>query len=72
MNRIMQWRDIKMENGLKQMSFSLAAEPIQGPYKIVVLKQSGAKEEHSFTVMEYGMNWKDQKEKVGVIGFWLS
>ncbi|GAB1291241.1 Murinoglobulin-1 [Apodemus speciosus] len=53
MNRIMQWQDIKMENGLKQMSFSLAAEPIQGPYKIVLLKQSGVKEEHSFTVMEY-------------------
>ena len=56
MNRIMQWRDIKTENGLQQMSFSLAAEPIQGPYKIVVLKESGAKEEHSFTVMEFGMD----------------
>uniref|UniRef100_A0A8C6IDN1 Murinoglobulin 2 n=1 Tax=Mus spicilegus TaxID=10103 RepID=A0A8C6IDN1_MUSSI len=52
-NRIMQWRDIKTENGLKQMSFSLAAEPIQGPYKIVLHKQSGVKEEHSFTVMEF-------------------
>ncbi|XP_028616888.1 murinoglobulin-1-like [Grammomys surdaster] len=53
MNRIMQWRDIKTENGLKQMSFNLAAEPIQGPYKIVLLKQSGVKEKHSFTVMEF-------------------
>ncbi|XP_076797071.1 murinoglobulin-2-like [Arvicanthis niloticus] len=53
MNRIIQWQDIKTENGLKQMSFSLAAEPIQGPYKIVMQKQSGRKEEHSFTVMEY-------------------
>ncbi|EDK99674.1 mCG132196, isoform CRA_b [Mus musculus] len=52
-NRIMQWRDIKTENGLKQMSFSLAAEPIQGPYKIVVHKQSGEMEEHSFTVLEF-------------------
>ncbi|XP_029390653.1 murinoglobulin-2-like isoform X2 [Mus pahari] len=52
-NRIMQWQDIKTENGLKQMSFSLAAEPIQGPYKIVLHKQSGMKEEHSFTVMEF-------------------
>ncbi|XP_076796624.1 murinoglobulin-1-like isoform X2 [Arvicanthis niloticus] len=52
-NRIMQWRDIKTENGLIQMSFSLAAEPIQGPYKIVIQKQSGRKEEHSFTVMEF-------------------
>ncbi|XP_032763294.1 murinoglobulin-1 [Rattus rattus] len=53
MNRIMQWQDIKTENGLKQLSFSLSAEPIQGPYKIVILKQSGVKEEHSFTVMEF-------------------
>lgn len=52
-NRIMQWQDIKTENGLKQMSFSLAEEPIQGPYKIVMQKQSGEKEEHSFTVMEF-------------------
>ena len=56
MNRIMQWRDIKTENGLKQMSFNLAAEPIQGPYKIVVLKESVANEQHSFAVMEYGMD----------------
>lgn len=68
----MQWRDIKTENGLKQMSFSLAAEPIQGPYKIVLQKQSGVKEKHSFNVMEFGMDWEDQKEKAGVIGFWLS
>ena len=59
----MQWRDIKTENGLKQMSFSLAAEPIQGPYKIVVHKQSGEKEEHSFTVMEFGMDWEEKKKK---------
>nr|XP_034368490.1 murinoglobulin-1-like [Arvicanthis niloticus] len=52
-NRILQWQDIKTENGLKQMSFSLAAEPIQGLYKIVMHKQSGQKEEHSFTVMEF-------------------
>ncbi|XP_029390594.1 murinoglobulin-2-like, partial [Mus pahari] len=52
-NRIMQWWDIKTENGLKQMSFSLASEPILGTYKIVVHKQSRLKEEHSFTVMEF-------------------
>uniref|UniRef100_A0A0N4SVU1 Predicted gene 7298 n=1 Tax=Mus musculus TaxID=10090 RepID=A0A0N4SVU1_MOUSE len=52
-NRIMQWKDIKTENGLKQISFSLAAEPIQGPYKIVLQKQSGVKEKHSFNVMEF-------------------
>ncbi|KAM6162667.1 LOW QUALITY PROTEIN: alpha-2-macroglobulin-like [Erethizon dorsatum] len=50
---IMQWRGITLENGIKQLSFSLSSEPIQGFYKIVVLKQSGAKTEHFFTVEEY-------------------
>ncbi|XP_076796628.1 murinoglobulin-1-like isoform X1 [Arvicanthis niloticus] len=63
-NRIMQWRDIKTENGLKQMSFSLAAELIQGPYKIVMQKQSGWKEEHSFTVMEFVLPRFDVDVKV--------
>ena len=62
----MQWKDIKTENGLKQISFSLAAEPIQGPYKIVVHKQSGEMEEHSFTVLEFGMNWEDHQEKASL------
>ncbi|KAL1764977.1 alpha-1-inhibitor 3-like [Sigmodon hispidus] len=52
-NRIMQWRDISTENGLKQLSFSLSSEPIQGSYKIGLLKQSGAKKEHIFTVEEF-------------------
>ncbi|CAH7186921.1 murinoglobulin-1 [Phodopus roborovskii] len=52
-NRIMQWQDINTETGLKQLSFSLSSEPILGSYKIVVLKQSGAKKEHSFTVEEF-------------------
>ncbi|XP_076796618.1 murinoglobulin-1-like isoform X2 [Arvicanthis niloticus] len=63
-NRIMQWQDVKTENGLKQMSFSLAAEPIQGPYKIVMQKQSGRKEEHSFTVMEFVLPRFDVDVKV--------
>ncbi|XP_021046914.2 murinoglobulin-1 [Mus pahari] len=65
-NRIMQWQDIKTENGLKQMSFSLAAEPIQGPYKIVLHKQSRMKEEHSFTftVVEYVLPKFDIELKV--------
>ncbi|XP_037060073.1 murinoglobulin-1-like isoform X6 [Peromyscus leucopus] len=52
-NRIMQWRDINTEHGLKQLSFSLSSEPIQGSYKIVIVKQSGEKKEHSFTVEEF-------------------
>uniref|UniRef100_A0A8C4MBE7 Alpha-2-macroglobulin n=1 Tax=Equus asinus TaxID=9793 RepID=A0A8C4MBE7_EQUAS len=53
MNRIMQWQNIQLENGLKQLSFSLSSEPIKGSYKIVILKQSGIKTEHSFTVEEF-------------------
>ncbi|XP_052577522.1 murinoglobulin-1-like [Peromyscus californicus insignis] len=52
-NRIMQWRDINTEHGFKQLSFSLSSEPIQGSYKIVIVKQSGIKTEHSFTVEEF-------------------
>ncbi|XP_075838984.1 alpha-1-inhibitor 3-like [Microtus pennsylvanicus] len=52
-NRIMQWRDVTTETGLKQLSFSLSSEPILGSYKIVILKQSGDKKEHSFTVEEF-------------------
>uniref|UniRef100_A0A8C0XD05 Alpha-2-macroglobulin n=1 Tax=Castor canadensis TaxID=51338 RepID=A0A8C0XD05_CASCN len=53
MNRIMQWQNIELENGLKQLSFSLSSEPIQGSYKIVTLKQSGKRTEHSFIVEEF-------------------
>ncbi|XP_036037835.1 murinoglobulin-2-like [Onychomys torridus] len=52
-NRIMQWRDINTEHGLKQLSFSLSSEPIRGLYKIVIVKKSGLKTEHSFTVEEF-------------------
>uniref|UniRef100_A0A5F9C8I9 Alpha-2-macroglobulin n=1 Tax=Oryctolagus cuniculus TaxID=9986 RepID=A0A5F9C8I9_RABIT len=53
MNRIMQWQNVKSENGLKQLSFSLSSEPILGSYKIVILTQSGMRTEHSFTVDEF-------------------
>lgn len=65
MNRIMQWQNIQLENGLKQLSFSLSSEPIKGSYKIVILKQSGIKTEHSFTVEEFGMISEDWEGKVG-------
>uniref|UniRef100_A0A8C2LWP9 Alpha-2-macroglobulin n=1 Tax=Cricetulus griseus TaxID=10029 RepID=A0A8C2LWP9_CRIGR len=80
-NRIMQWRDINTENGLKQLSFSLSSEPILGSYKIVLEKQSRSKKEHYFTVEEYvlprfevqvkvpnGIFIKDEKMNVTVCG----
>ncbi|XP_035316209.1 alpha-1-inhibitor 3 isoform X1 [Cricetulus griseus] len=80
-NRIMQWRDINTENGLKQLSFSLSSEPILGSYKIVLQKQSGVKKEHSFTVEEFvlprfevrvkvpkAIFFKDEKMNVTVCG----
>lgn len=63
----MQWRDITSENGIKQLSFNLSSEPIQGFYKIMVLKKSGEKKEHVFSVEEYGMVLEDWEEKVDVI-----
>lgn len=71
MNRIMQWQNIKLENGLKQLSFSLSSEPIKGSYKIVIQKQSGRNIEHSFTVEEFGMILEDWKGKVGAMSFSL-
>ncbi|XP_035304915.1 murinoglobulin-1-like isoform X2 [Cricetulus griseus] len=80
-NRIMQWRDINTENGLKQLSFSLSSEPILGSYKIVLENQSRSKKEHYFTVEEYvlprfevqvkvpkALFIKDEKLKVTVCG----
>ncbi|XP_035304914.1 murinoglobulin-1-like isoform X2 [Cricetulus griseus] len=80
-NRIMQWRDINTENGLKQLSFSLSSEPILGSYKIVLQKQSGVKREHYFTVEEFvlprfevrvkvpkAIFFKDEKMNVTVCG----
>uniref|UniRef100_A0A8C0XD37 Alpha-2-macroglobulin n=1 Tax=Castor canadensis TaxID=51338 RepID=A0A8C0XD37_CASCN len=66
MNRIMQWQNIELENGLKQLSFSLSSEPIQGSYKIVTLKQSGKRTEHSFIVEEFGMSLPFGKSLVSV------
>nr|XP_010944683.1 alpha-2-macroglobulin-like isoform X2 [Camelus bactrianus] len=52
-NRIAQWQNLKLENGLKQLTFALSSEPIQGSYKVVVQKESGGKAEHHFTVEEF-------------------
>ncbi|KAF3816367.1 hypothetical protein GH733_014540, partial [Mirounga leonina] len=52
-NRITQWQKLKLENGLKQLSFPLSSEPFQGSYKVVVQKESGGMTEHAFTVEEF-------------------
>ncbi|XP_008057624.1 alpha-2-macroglobulin [Carlito syrichta] len=52
-NRITQWQSLKLESGLKQLSFPLSSEPFQGSYKVVVQKESGRRTEHPFTVEEF-------------------
>lgn len=52
-NRIAQWQKLKLESGLKQLTFPLSSEPFQGSYKVVVQKESGEIIEHPFTVEEF-------------------
>ncbi|XP_007935408.1 alpha-2-macroglobulin [Orycteropus afer afer] len=52
-NRITQWQNVKLENGLQQLYFPLSSEPFQGTYKVVVQKESGRRIEHPFTVEEF-------------------
>uniref|UniRef100_A0A8D2CXP7 Pregnancy zone protein-like n=1 Tax=Sciurus vulgaris TaxID=55149 RepID=A0A8D2CXP7_SCIVU len=56
-NRIFQWQSLKLQGGLSQLSFPLSVEPILGPYKITLLKESGKRIEHFFEVKEYGKNY---------------
>uniref|UniRef100_A0A8C0XV30 Alpha-2-macroglobulin n=1 Tax=Castor canadensis TaxID=51338 RepID=A0A8C0XV30_CASCN len=51
-NRIAQWQSLKLESGLKQLSFPLSSEPLQGTYLVVVRTESGEKN-HQFTVEEF-------------------
>nr|XP_035968828.1 alpha-2-macroglobulin-like [Halichoerus grypus] len=64
MKQIRQRQKIKLENGLKQLSFSLSSEPFRGSHKVVILKQSGRKTEHSFTVEETVLPKFDVQVKV--------
>ncbi|XP_060269425.1 alpha-2-macroglobulin isoform X5 [Ovis aries] len=52
-NRIAQWQNLEVENGLQQLTFPLSSEPFQGSYKVVVQKESGGTAEHHFTVEEF-------------------
>ncbi|KAL8202429.1 UNVERIFIED_CONTAM: hypothetical protein K2H54_014478, partial [Gekko kuhli] len=52
-NRLIQWRDVQLQNGLARLSFPLTSEPTLGAYKVVAKKASGNNMEHTFTVEEY-------------------
>ncbi|NXI78249.1 A2MG protein, partial [Rhipidura dahli] len=52
-NRVYQWQGVELETGLKQLSFPLTSDPIQGSYKIVVQKSFSSHVEHSFSVEEF-------------------
>uniref|UniRef100_A0A8C5L0E5 PZP, alpha-2-macroglobulin like n=1 Tax=Jaculus jaculus TaxID=51337 RepID=A0A8C5L0E5_JACJA len=52
-NRIFQWQNLRLQGGLSQQSFPLSVEPSLGTYKVIVMKESGKKIEHSFEVKEY-------------------
>ncbi|KAL8202459.1 UNVERIFIED_CONTAM: hypothetical protein K2H54_015399 [Gekko kuhli] len=52
-NRLFQWRDVQLQNGLTRLSFPLTSEPTLGFYKVVAQKASGNNVEHTFSVEEY-------------------
>ncbi|KAK2537742.1 ovostatin [Columba guinea] len=52
-NRIFQWQNVTSEVNIIQIEFPLTEEPIMGNYKIVVVKKSGDKTNHSFLVEQY-------------------
>ncbi|KAM9671515.1 pregnancy zone protein-like isoform 2-T2 [Trichechus inunguis] len=69
-NRIFQWQSLKLQGGLIQLSLPLSVEPILGPYKVVLQKESGKKIEHSFEVKEYVLPKFDVQVKMPkTIGF---
>ncbi|XP_042665577.1 alpha-2-macroglobulin isoform X1 [Centrocercus urophasianus] len=52
-NRLYQWTEAEIREGLMQLSFNLTTEPIQGTYSVVAQKASGKTIHHPFTVEEY-------------------
>ncbi|XP_007935409.1 pregnancy zone protein-like [Orycteropus afer afer] len=69
-NRIFQWQSLRLQGGLSQLSFPLSVEPVLGPYKVIVLKESGRKIEHSFEVKEYVLpQFEVQVKMPKTIGF---
>ncbi|XP_037702701.1 pregnancy zone protein isoform X2 [Choloepus didactylus] len=63
-NRIAQWQNLKLEGGLKQLSFPLSSEPVQGSHKVVVQRESDRAIEHPFTVQEFVLPKFDVKVQV--------
>lgn len=65
-NRLIQWHDVQLQNGLARLSFPLTSEPTPGLYKVVVQKASGNNVERTFDVEEYGRicpSWARKREK---------
>ncbi|NWX48156.1 OVOS protein, partial [Steatornis caripensis] len=52
-NRIFQWQNVTSEMNIIQIEFPLAEDPILGNYKIIVVKKSRDKTNHSFLVEQY-------------------
>ncbi|XP_077202376.1 alpha-2-macroglobulin-like isoform X1 [Paroedura picta] len=52
-NRLIQWRDVQLQNGFTRLTFPLTSEPVLGLYKVVLQKTSGKNIEHPFSVEEY-------------------
>lgn len=52
-NRVMQWQNLQLKNGLEQLMFPLSSEPFQGSYKVVAEKESRRRVEHHFIVEEF-------------------
>uniref|UniRef100_A0A8C5K4P7 Alpha-2-macroglobulin n=1 Tax=Jaculus jaculus TaxID=51337 RepID=A0A8C5K4P7_JACJA len=52
-NRVAQWQNLKLESGLRQLSFPLSSEPLQGVYNVMIQMESGGTTQHSFTVEEF-------------------
>ncbi|XP_021488325.1 alpha-2-macroglobulin [Meriones unguiculatus] len=63
-NRIAQWQSVKLESGLKQLSFPLSSEPPEGSYKLVIRTDSGRTIEHPFSVKGFVLPKFEVKVKV--------
>ncbi|XP_004451447.2 pregnancy zone protein-like [Dasypus novemcinctus] len=69
-NRILQWKNLKLQGGLSQLSCPLSEEPTLGHYKIILLKESDKRIEHSFEVKEYVLpKFEVQVKMPKTIGF---
>ncbi|XP_055460136.1 alpha-2-macroglobulin-like [Psammomys obesus] len=63
-NRIAQWQSVKLESGLRQLSFPLSSEPPEGSYKLAIRTESGRTIEHPFSVKGFVLPKFEVKVKV--------